>query len=187
VIAGIDYSMNSPCICICDETKPFNLEACQFHYLTSIKKYEGAFDDRFHGTLYPTWSSPEYRFHIISEWARQRLQVENRVNCVYLEGYAYGAKGKVFHIGENVGVLKHMLWIYSIPYVEVSPTNVKKFATGKGNADKAAMHESFHKKTRINLRERLTPDKKDVTNPVSDIVDSFYLAEICWNALKKEN
>jgi crossover junction endodeoxyribonuclease RuvC len=34
-------------------------------------------------------------------------------------------------------MVRHWLWKHDIPYVLVAPTTLKKFATGKGNADKA--------------------------------------------------
>ena len=32
-----------------------------------------------------------------------------RVQCVYLEDYAFAATGRVFDIAENTGILKHQL------------------------------------------------------------------------------
>lgn len=56
--------------------------------------------------------------------------------CI-IEGYSYGSKGRsVFQIGELGGVIRHFLWEYGLPYVEVAPSALKKFATGRGNAGK---------------------------------------------------
>jgi hypothetical protein len=38
--------------------------------------------------------------------------------------------------GELGGVIRLMLWRAGIPYVDVPPSNVKKYATGRGNAPK---------------------------------------------------
>lgn len=59
-------------------------------------------------------------------------------NVVY-EDYSMGSKGKTFHIGEMGGVLKVNLWRRGIDIILVPPTNLKMFATGKGNADKDLM------------------------------------------------
>ena len=58
-----------------------------------------------------------------------------------------------------------------------APTTVKKFATGKGNADKTMMHKSFMDDVGIDLKEEITPDKGTVDNPVSDIVDSYLICK----------
>jgi hypothetical protein len=69
----------------------------------------------------------------------QNGPVEQVVGCnqVALEGYAYNAKGRVFHIAENTGILKYKMFQRGVPLDIVEPTKVKKFATEKGNASKA--------------------------------------------------
>ena len=59
------------------------------------------------------------------------------VRLVVIEGYSFGSKGAaVVNIGELGGVIRHMLWGQSIPYVEIPPSCLKKYATGKGSAPK---------------------------------------------------
>jgi hypothetical protein len=55
----------------------------------------------------------------------------------------------------------------------VEPSRVKKLATGKGNADKQAMYEAFLKETKVDLVSIF--EQKSLTNPVTDIIDSFYI------------
>jgi len=55
---------------------------------------------------------------------------------VFLEGYAYARPNQAHQIGELGGVVRRLLHINGIPYTEIAPAAVKKFATGKGNADK---------------------------------------------------
>ena len=102
-----------------------------FYFLTDIKKNANMFNNNIRGELFPEYSEECGRYDSISDWA-----VELLIGCnmVALEDYAYGAKGRVFHIAENTGVLKYKLWQQSIPLDVVQPTKVKKFATGKGNA-----------------------------------------------------
>ena len=141
---GIDYSMTSPAICIA------NGDSLSFHYLTSVKKFEGKFSGNVYGYVYPDWTEPEERFHKISEWAISVIEKTcdpqwglNTPMSVVIEGYSMGSKGKVFHIAENTGILKYKLWQKNITFVTPAPTSIKKFATGKGNADKSMMYESF--------------------------------------------
>lgn len=58
---------------------------------------------------------------------------------VAIEDYAMGAKGRVFNIGELGGVIRLAVYRAGIPMIEVPPTVLKKFVTGKGNANKTAM------------------------------------------------
>lgn len=61
--------------------------------------------------------------------------------CVIaVEGYSMGSKGRVFHIGELGGVIRVALMERgNCAVLTVPPAVLKKFATGKGNADKARM------------------------------------------------
>ena len=58
-------------------------------------------------------------------------------DSVYIEGYSYGSKGKgVSSMYEFGGILRYKLWSLKVDYTEVPPTVIKKFVTGKGNANK---------------------------------------------------
>lgn len=57
-------------------------------------------------------------------------------DLVVLEGYAFGRPNQAAHLGELGGVIRLALHDAGIPYVDVPPSNVKKYATGKGNAPK---------------------------------------------------
>ena len=59
---------------------------------------------------------------------------------VVLEGYSFGSQGRaIFQIGELGGVVRFWLWGHGLPTVEVAPSTLKKFSTGKGNCGKDAM------------------------------------------------
>ncbi len=66
----------------------------------------------------------------------------NLAELVVLEGYSYGSKGRaVFQIAELGGVIRSWLWTRrdDRPFVDVPPSTLKKYATGKGNAGKDEM------------------------------------------------
>ena len=65
----------------------------------------------------------------------------------------------------------------------IPPTVIKKEATGKGNANKELMYETFLAETKIDLQSQLTPKSTKIVNPVSDIVDSYY---ICKTGFEKK-
>jgi len=62
-----------------------------------------------------------------------------RLDLIVYEGYAMGTmggKGRFFDIGELGGVLKLVAWDMGVDVLLVPPSNLKQFATGKGNAKK---------------------------------------------------
>jgi len=179
IIAGIDYSLRSPCICIFDDTegKEFSFGKCTFHFLTDTKKYATFFLRNIYGERFQDWSEDFQRYKSIADWSMEHLR---GCDQIAIEGYSMGSKGKVFHIAENTGVLKYKIYNEGIPLEIVPPTTVKKFATDKGNADKEQMHQSFMRSTGIDLRWKITPDKTTISNPVSDIVDSFFICKYLY-------
>ena len=175
---GIDYSLNSPALCIASGDMSF--KNCKFHYLSSKKKYIGQFDN-ITGTEYPEWSDPIERFTKISSWVHTSLRsygdmdLFNGKKVVHLEGYSYGSKGQaIFQIAENCGILKYSLLNSKIEYNIIVPSIVKKFATDKGNANKELMYEQFCKDTKTDLMKKF--DMQTLSNPITDIVDSYYIA-----------
>ena len=173
IYAGIDYSMTCPSICVS------KLENCYtVDYLTNIKKFEGAFSAsaEFHiyGHPHKDYSHEIDRFNNLALWSMHCIPHESQV---YLEDYAMGARGRVFSIGENTAILKYKLRVErKQAYKVIAPTAVKKFATGKGNADKDAMYEAFYEQTKIDLFNLFSVTS--TKSPVSDIVDSYFLCKM---------
>lgn len=177
-VVGIDYSMTNPCICLYhSESGPFSFQNCTFHYYTPVTMLTGKFLPNVTGHLSKVYTSDMERFLNISSWALGVIQESGKTPQVFLEGYSMGSKGLVFQIAENTAILKVALHIGKIPYVCVPPTTNKKFATGKGNADKQKMYDTFYSETNIDLPGLITPKRKGIVNPVSDIVDSYYLCK----------
>lgn len=61
---------------------------------------------------------------------------------VVIEGYSMGTARQSSHahgLGELGGVVRLALWESGIPYVDVAPASLKKYATGAGNAKKDAV------------------------------------------------
>ncbi len=171
--AGIDWSMSSPAICV--SKWPYDIKNCKFYYISDLKKTIGTFGN-LTGTRHPIWTKQEERYSNFSLWAINILE-HAEVDVVFLEGYAYAASGQVFNIGENTGLLKYHLWKYGYRVHTLAPSEIKKTATGKGNANKEKMYEAFLKETGLDLRDRLSLTEKQM-NPLSDIVDSFFIIKI---------
>jgi len=144
---GIDYSMTSPSICV-HYGEEWSIRNCQFYFLTDRPKLEGK-TNQFNGTLHPIHSCEEQRYDNISNWA---------------------------HIAENIGLLKHKMWEAKFKFDVIAPTAIKKFATGKGNANKLAMQEAFIAETNIDVKLVLSQSEKQ-WSPSGDIIDSYYMCK----------
>lgn len=175
---GIDYSLTSPSICIYEgKVNEFDFDKCKIYFLSNTKKFSTYNYKNIDGQEnLSNFSSPEERYDFISDWAMDII-ISHEVEKVAIEDYSYGSTGKVFHIAENAGLLKWKLWQSEIEYVLVAPTHIKKFATGKGNAKKEMMYENFLTETQRNLQLELEIKSEKIGNPVSDIVDSYYICK----------
>jgi len=70
----------------------------------------------------------------------QELCLQEASELVVIEGYSFGSKGRsVFDIAELGGCVRFLLYRLGIPFVDVPPSTLKKYATGKGNSPKDAM------------------------------------------------
>lgn len=170
MLIGIDYSITCPCLCLFDERKTFKFDNCFFYYLTNTKKYADKIAPNITGESFQEYVQDVDRFDTISEWATNLCIGAADVG---MEGYAYGAKGRVFNLAENMGLLKYKLYKQAIPVTIVEPAKVKKCATGKGNADKQVMYETFSKETNTDLKSVF--GQKTLSNPVTDVIDSYYV------------
>lgn len=56
---------------------------------------------------------------------------------VCIEGYSFGSRNSQSHaIGELGGVIRRLLYLGKVKWVDIPPNSLKLFATGKGNASK---------------------------------------------------
>lgn len=68
------------------------------------------------------------------------LRMTPGITMVAVEGYSFGSRDSHAHaLGELGGVVRLALSELQLPYADIPPTCVKKFATGKGNAPKDAV------------------------------------------------
>ena len=135
------------------------------------------------GTEHTEYKNPIERFAKLSTWA---ITIKNKLTepKIFIEGYSYGSKGQaVFQIAENGGILKYRLKEYD--YKILVPSVIKKFATGKGNADKQKMYEQFTKDTNTNLMK--TFDIPTLNNPITDIIDAYYIAKAGYENSNSNN
>lgn len=174
---GIDYSLSSPSVVI---SKSDNPEDCQIFCYKQTKKH-ASLSKNITMKDYPEWGSSEERYLKIANDILQFIKDhEPTVKEVFIEGYSYGSVGNVFDIAEGTSVLKQGLFANNIKINIVPPTANKKFATGKGNANKFLMFEQF--KTNwptFDLESSIDPIKKatdkKIPAPLTDIIDAYFI------------
>ena len=190
---GIDYSLSSPGVCINTSEEEFRYEDCKFYYLTNTKKYEGTFKEKmafgtsaveYIGTQHKSYSSEPERYNNIANWVIDIIKSQPQLMVgklwekhpiIQIEDYSFGSTGRVFHIAENLGLLKYKLkiecgWDYTL----LAPSVIKKFATDKGNANKELMVGAFKEDTGVNLGELFESSAK---SPISDVADAYFICK----------
>lgn len=182
VFAGIDYSLTSPAICV-HEGDEWDYKNCQFYYMVKRDKLLHP-EKQFNAYLYPSYDRDEERFAKLSNWSIGIIEKHN-VTHVNIEGYAFGAVGRVFQIAENAGLLKYAVYKKGLESHVHAPTVIKKFATGKGNAKKENMYDAFFSETGVDIREKIGIISVKQWNPVSDIVDAYYIAKYGFETERK--
>ena len=165
-IAGIDYSLTSPAICVWKsvDDRLFDFDSCDLYYLENSPRWKST-TATSHGLLnlhpeeYPEWNTEEER-----------------------HAFATVGKSHVRSVAENTGLLKHKMYKVKQKFSLIPPTVIKKYATGKGNANKEVMYDTFTAElvTPSDLKLRLTPKSKKLSNPVTDIVDAYWICKYGW-------
>ncbi len=187
---GFDYSMTCPAMCCIDDE--YGVRAWAF-----INDWKG--DDKIVTQMH---DGRRAEFRIMSNVESYDEDIERYSKLAdkilkivwtfdkpvaYIEDYSMGSTGRVFGIAENTAILKHGLYTSNIDCHRVAPTTIKKYATGYGRnrdknhpkGNKGEMHDQFVMDTGIDLQELLTPKRKKIGNPVSDLVDAYYIAKYC--------
>lgn len=187
VFAGIDYSLTCPAICIYNtKDGTFSFNNTKAFFRSNLTRFEMFKEGNLTGENHNPWKTDIERYDDISNWALSTLQ-KHKVKKVFLEGYSFGSTGKVFNIAENTAILKYNLWEEYIDIDIIAPTQIKKFASGSGNASKEKMYEAFvEEHGDLDLRSKLTPRSTNVISPVNDIVDAYYILKYgIYNEKKK--
>jgi len=170
ILCGLDYSINSPGLCIFDTQKELTFDNLKLYNINDKKKYTGVFGNITLDTIAP-YNSQEERFRNTAQWAYDIIS-KNKVQFVTIEGYSMGSSaGLVFNIAENCSVIKQMLDLAKIPFDIPAPTAVKKFFTGKGNAKKELMVDTFEQKFGVDIAKNINQENK-YSSPTNDLVDS---------------
>lgn len=185
-IAGIDYSLTSPAICVWkqENDRLFNFTMCDIYYLENSQRRPTRPTENgilnLHAEQYPEWETEEQRHDLLSDWTMGIIG-----GCqVFIEGYAFATSGKshVRSVAENTGLLKHKMYKVRQNFFSVPPSKIKKYATGKGNANKELMYNAFCEEPHSppDLHKYIKPKSNKLTNPTTDIVDAYWICKYGW-------
>ena len=171
-IVGIDYSMNSPGVVRFYLNDNLDLIKADYLGFTQVKKNEKLPNilyykkDKFVNNIEKfIWINDNIHNFLLNDYSYFQD------NYIALEGYAYGAKGKVFEIGEATGELKKRIWENKIPLRIYDPTSIKMYITGLGNADKELMKKHY---------KGIIP----IENINEDIIDAYHITSLLQMELK---
>jgi len=145
ITIGIDPSLTSTGICVMDENGQVlqSLALSSKHY--GVKRLDD-FKDKVGEIFYPYRNKGHELF-------------------IAIEGYSFASNTQGIALGELGGMMRLYMYELGIKYIEVPPTVVKKFATGKGNSDKIAMAVALQKQYGLEY-------------PTSDQTDAHFLGLI---------
>lgn len=108
-------------------------------------------------------------------WKRINKHLDYENDKILIEGFAYNAKGRGVSFQYGLGwIVRAKLFEAGKEYLDVTPTQVKKFATNKGNISKDGMVLPIYKKWGF---------EHDSDN----VRDAYVLAKIGWSMYNPEN
>lgn len=88
------------------------------------------------------------RFQRFDHYAQSLIKLvhEYQVELVIIEGYSFAGKFNNSLQYELGAVLRYLMYLTNVLFVEVPPTSLKKFVTGKGNCKKDLMLLNVYKR-----------------------------------------
>jgi len=119
----------------------------------------------------------EYHNHIynyikINKGRKDKLRIG-------IEGYAYGAGkgsgvGMIFNIGELGGAIKTAFQRHEFPYIVIPPTQIKKFITGNGRAEKEELEKEIRKDYGFKIEHGNKKERLDLYDATSVAIITYY-------------
>jgi Holliday junction resolvasome RuvABC endonuclease subunit len=83
------------------------------------------------------------------------------VTCCMIENFAFGNVHTLSMLTEITTLIKHALYVLTIPFITIPPTSLKKLLTGKGNASKGNMA------TYVQIRYGFTSSNHNIIDAVA--------------------
>lgn len=111
-----------------------------------------------------------HRLDYIGQRCMEFVEV-HRPKIIAIEGYSRGSKQRREEAGELGGHIRWLLVKARIPFMDIPPTILKKFVTGKGNSPKEIM-----------MQQTLKRWGYEASN--NDICDAYGLMRLAWQYLQ---
>lgn len=108
----------------------------------------------------------DIRLKVIYEELLREIEIHSVTHAIIEDLPAHAKSAGI--TGKAQGVVRLACLMSNVPFVTVVPSSVKKFATGKGTADKPDMRMELYKRTGV--------DQKD-----DNQVDAFWMREMVLN------
>lgn len=162
-VIGIDQSYKSAGVCIMDEKG----QVIDMYTITTDKDTGDVFK----------------RANVIAEKIAKAIKDHNVV-CMGIEGLAFAKFGDATRdlAGLQFTIITHLRYRCGFDVIVIPPPNeLKKYATGKGNADKVLMHSSLPE----DIRKRLEAKNYRKTTGLYDIADAYWLAKYALEHYQK--
>jgi crossover junction endodeoxyribonuclease RuvC len=121
-------------------------------------------------TTWGEWKTKEKGLPRLS-WLNHMIREEllsSDYALVCIEGYAFARPNQAHQLGELGGVLRLQLYYRDNPWLEIAPAALKKFATGKGNADKEQIMLQVYKRWGFEAES-------------NNVADAYVLAKIAYH------
>jgi hypothetical protein len=191
VIVGVDNSITCPAVVKFELDDGLNIKKKTYFSWVSAKKE--ANDNLEYMIPAKKFLGDEDRFEFITN---KMIDFISGADFMSIEDYAFGATGKVFNLGEITGLLKNKALKCGIHLRKYGPKEVKKFATGNGNAGKLQMERTFLKDNADSVLNgepdmdisQLPMNAKDPLlykdHPFEDIADAYYITRMLYLELK---
>ncbi len=104
------------------------------------------YQEKYYAEVFKSSNKGIRRLLDIEEFVHNFIGVGRNFTDVAMEGYAMGAKGMVFHLGELGGMTKLALAVHDLYPMIIPPTTLKKYVTGSGVGQKNQMILHTYKK-----------------------------------------
>lgn len=104
---------------------------------------------------------------------------------IVLEGYGFTRVQNIQSLFEIGTLIRYKLWKYGWKYIEVPPTSLKKFVTGKGNMKKEMMLKEVYKRWNIDCDTNDEADAVGLAHFGMALDGHIEMPKVNMEALKK--
>ena len=102
---------------------------------------------------------------------------EQNKTLIGIESPSFFSKGKIITLAAGWGYIYYLLLEYKYNVITYPPSQIKKYATEKGRAEKIDMYNALSED--IKLEVDSTPYKKK-----DDIVDAYWISKMLYKGIK---